>query len=135
MKWPCGRLAMTATCTPGLPSVVSGLSSGSSLPALGPERIWMVPCPPGIAVAAAGAAAGGAGTGLGASATAGAAWALMTVSLSFATCGMSLWVSVGAFVSALGPAAGARSTIVFSNSDWLMVAGASLTYLSLYFPI
>src|SRR6266481_2689500 len=129
---------MTATCTAGLPSVVSGFSSGNSLPALGPERIWMVPCPPGIAVAAvaAGVAAGGAGDGasLGASAAAAAAWALMTVSLSF-TAATLLWVSVGAFASALDPAAGVRSTMVFSNSAWLMVASASLTYLSLYLPI
>src|SRR5213083_1823124 len=121
---------MTATCTAGLPSVVSALSSGSSLPALGPERIWMVPCPPGIAVAAgavaAGAAAGGGGDGasLGASAAAAAAWALMTVSLSF-TAATLLWVSVGAFASALDPAAGVRNTMVFSNSAWLMVAGTS----------
>src|SRR5216110_1384940 len=38
MKKPWGRRVMTATWTPGLPSVVSGLVRSSSLPALAPER-------------------------------------------------------------------------------------------------
>src|SRR5581483_1784334 len=58
MKNPWGRFAITATCTPGLPTVVSGLVSGSSLPALGPDRIWIVPCPPGAAAEGAAGAAG-----------------------------------------------------------------------------
>src|SRR5580765_5880833 len=43
MKYPWGRRVSTATCTPGLPSVVSGLFSSSSLPALPPESSWIAP--------------------------------------------------------------------------------------------
>src|SRR5262245_6994661 len=32
---------MTATCTPGLPRVVSALVSSISLPAFAPDRIWI----------------------------------------------------------------------------------------------
>src|SRR5690554_1941300 len=111
---------MTATCTPGLPSVVRGLVRGSSLPTLGPERIWITPWPAGAPWAwgaapwawgaapwgAAGcAAAGAAGAGLGATGglvsipggTAGAAAGAAAAGISAValTACMLVWVSVG----------------------------------------
>src|SRR5262245_6066336 len=123
---------MTATWTPGLPSVVSALVSSISRPAFAPERTWIaaslppaaaMPCDPDIDCAAATA---GAGEGLGAAweavmgfvgCVADTGGGVCAVAIAAAACGASAGFGVS---PALGAAPG-RSTIVFSNSG---VAGA-----------
>src|SRR5258706_16248391 len=115
---------MTANCTPGLPSVVSGLVRSSSLPALAPERSCS-------AAFFCGAAAGLDGA-------TGAAVTLWPATVSpkfFAPAA----TATGAAAAGAGAGAGAadfvepgRSTMVFSKSAALACpAGASFTYLSL----
>src|SRR4249919_1137649 len=87
----------------------------------------------GIAAGADAAIFAGADTGGPAGTAASPGWALATASLELGVTGRLVWVSVGFLSSGLGAAvAGARRTMVFSNSAWFMVAGASIMYLSLY---
>src|SRR5262252_8057753 len=115
---------MTATCTPGFPSVVSALVSSISLPAFAPVRIWMAASrPPTVAIpwdADIGCEAEVAG---GALATAGAG----DIGLPGSDIGMPADAGAPAIAgagwgaAAFGASAGlgvapGRSTMVFSNS-------------------
>src|SRR4029079_16723303 len=61
---------------------------------------------------------------------------LAVISLDFVGTSRFVWVSVRALASGFGAdAAGDRSTMVFSKSALVVIAGVSLTYLSLYLPI
>src|SRR5436309_3151553 len=123
---------MTATWTPGLPSVVSGLVRSSSLPALAPER------------SCSAAFFRGAAAGLGGATGAAVALWPATVSLKFlapAAAAAATGAATGA-AAAAGADAGVaaftepgRSTMVFSKSAALACpATASFTYFSLYLP-
>src|SRR5882672_1275233 len=154
---------MTATCTPGLPSVVRFLVSSISLPAFPPVNICNaasgcgsdgVAGLAGAAAAGAGAAAGlgGAGAvgtgaavdlggagGVGAGAAAGlggdgtSAGAAGLGAGAAAAGGAGATAGLGAAAAALGE----RITIVFSKSSAgaLAAAVASITYFILYLPI
>src|SRR5258706_2163722 len=67
MKYPLGRLVITATCRPGLPMVVRFLVRSSVRPAAAPDRTWTAASRSGPDAAAASdaAAGGGAVCGLG----------------------------------------------------------------------
>src|SRR5262245_31073619 len=151
---------MTATCTPGLPSVVSALVSSISLPALAPERIWIAATLPPVAigweadigcevlmvgipceVAIGCDAEGGGGDGgcvTGAAGRSGCEVAIAGEGWEVDIVGMACDAD-GAAAGA-GPAAGlgaapGRNTIVFSKSCGEAVLPAwSLMYLSLYLP-
>src|SRR5690349_21987324 len=70
MKYPLGRLVITATCSPGLPIVVRFLVRSSVRPAAAPESTWMAAsrsgAPPAPVGAGSGSAFGGGGGGGGA---------------------------------------------------------------------
>src|SRR5689334_13158742 len=73
MKYPLGRLVITATCSPGLPIVVRFLVRSSVRPAAAPESTWIAasrrgapPAPVGAGSGSAlGGGAGGGAAGLG----------------------------------------------------------------------
>src|SRR5712671_6081617 len=61
MKYPLGRLVITATCRPGLPMVVRFLVRSSVRPAAAPDRTWTAASRSGPDAAAASDAAAGGG--------------------------------------------------------------------------
>src|SRR5574340_1356285 len=101
---------MTATCTPGLPSVVRFLVNSSSLPAPGPFRIWIAAsgCTP-----AGFAAADGDATAVAVAAVIVVASAVAAV-VVIAAAPWALTKTLGAAVTF--PAAGVRKIMVFSKS-------------------
>src|SRR5687767_11241425 len=123
MKYPCGRRVITATCTPGLPSVVRFLVSSISLPALGPVRS----CRAASGCGSAGAAGLAAGAGAAGRPGAGVGDAAAAIG--------------GGGAAGFGAAGfvGERITMVFSKSSAAAgaaaAAAASITYFILYLPI
>src|SRR5687768_7671644 len=137
MKYPLGRLVITATCSPGLPMVVRFLVRSSVRPAAAPESTWIAasrsgPAAPGALgggrwVSAAGSL-GGAGGALGAAAIgvcAGSGLGAGGGVAGFATSGAGpsafrlVWVSpipASGFGGGGAALAGLRMIIVFSKS-------------------
>src|SRR5688572_32924629 len=154
MKYPLGRLVITATCSPGLPMVVRFFVRSSVRPAAAPESTWTAASRSGPAApAGAGASAdcGGGGAGLGGTgaggtvacggeeAAAGAGEGAGRVLSSGGEGLMLVCVSPIAASTGLGAGGGAldglRMIIVFSKSAAVAAVGASLKYLSLCLPI
>src|SRR5262245_44476408 len=157
MKYPCGRLVMTATCTPGLPSVVSAFVCSISLPAFAPERIWIaatlppaaigceadigcevaivdIPCEVAIGCDAEGGGGDG-GCVTGAAGFSGCEVAIAGEGWEVDIVGTDCEVDAAAGAAAGFGAAPGRSTIVFSKSWAEAVLPAwSLMYFSLYLP-
>src|SRR6185312_490740 len=149
-----GRFVMTATCTPGLPTVVRFFVRSRVLPAAAPESTWIIAsrtapaaAGPGAWAAGAGAAgaAGRAGAGSGGGFAGAGAGGVVVVGPPAAGAFADSAASAFRFVcvspialsgAGVGPAfAGFLMIIVFSKSAAVAWAGASLKYLSLCLPI